>query len=207
MEIFLSKIGKQFNREWIFRDVEFVFPDNSTSVIIGRNGSGKSTLLQVIAGSLLPTKGVVSYRHQGKQIQADQIFTHLAIVAPYLELIEEFTLKEMLRFHFSFKQILDNLNEKTIIDRLAFHSSLNKPIRNYSSGMKQRVKLALALFSKVPLILLDEPTMNLDQEGISWYHDILRDFSGDRTVIICSNLQQTEASFAGQTLEVEAFKS
>lgn len=206
MEIRLSSIGKQFNREWIFRDLTCAFPSGSMAAIAGRNGSGKSTLLQVIAGSLAPTEGSVSYTDHAEVIPPELHFRHLTMVAPYMDLVEEFTLPEMIRFHFSFKRYLHQYNQKTLLDRLGFGTLPSKPIRNFSSGMKQRVKLALAFMSDVSVLLLDEPSMNLDQEGIDWYHRLLTDLRRDRTVVICSNLLQTEAAPAEIIIRVEDYK-
>lgn len=206
MKIELENIGKKFNTEWIFRDVNFSFEEQSVSAILGRNGSGKSTLLQVIAGNLHPTVGQVTYTSIGKQVSSDEIFQHLTLVAPYMELIEDFTLSEMLSFHFSFKSYLPGYDQQAISDLLGFSSVKHKQIRQFSSGMKQRVKLVLGILSNVPLILLDEPTMNLDKSGIDWYLELIRKFSGNRTVIICSNLHQTESAFAGKSLQIEDYK-
>jgi ABC-type multidrug transport system ATPase subunit len=206
MRIQLEQIGKKFNTEWIFRNVTFSFEENSASAILGRNGSGKSTLLQVIAGNLHPTSGNVTHILDGQKISGEEIFRHLTMVAPYLELIEDFTLKEMLEFHFSFKRYLPGHNISTVTDLLEFPSMKLKQIRQFSSGMKQRVKLVLAILSDVPLILLDEPTMNLDKAGIDWYLELIGKLAGNRTIIICSNLHQTESAFAGQSLQIEEYK-
>ncbi len=206
MKIQLEQIGKRFNTEWIFRDVSFSFEENSVSAILGRNGSGKSTLLQVIAGNLHPTIGSVSYIHDGKIIPGDQIFHYLAMVAPYLEIIEDFTLKEMIEFHFSFKRFLPGLDISTVTGLLEFPAMKHKQIRQFSSGMKQRLKLALAICSEVPILLLDEPTMNHDANGVDWYLGLIKQFAGNRTVIICSNLHQTESAFASKSLHIEDFK-
>jgi ABC-type multidrug transport system ATPase subunit len=207
MQIRLSDIGKQFNRDWIFRNVNELIEDGSDIAVIGRNGSGKSTLMQVMAGSLVPTKGSVEWSVRGVPVHGDQVYRHLTIVAPYLELIEEFTLPEMIRFHFSFKNHLPGTDEKFIVDRLGFGRSGNKPIRNFSSGMKQRVKLILAMLSSVSLVLLDEPTMNLDQEGIAWYLSLVTEFKTSRTMIICSNQKETEAGFVSRIIRIEDYKN
>jgi ABC-type multidrug transport system ATPase subunit len=206
MNIHLENIGKKFNTEWIFRDLSFSFEERTASSILGRNGSGKSTLLQVIAGNLHPTSGTVTYRCNGNQIASDDLFKHLTLVAPYMELIEDFTLKEMLEFHFSFKHYLPGYDLASVIELLEFPAMKHKQIRQFSSGMKQRVKLVLAILSDVPLILLDEPTMNLDNAGISWYLELIRKFAGKRTMIICSNLHHTESAFATKSLQIEDYK-
>ena len=206
MKIQLEQIGKKFNTEWIFRNVSFSFEENSASAILGRNGSGKSTLLQVIAGNLHPTCGTVHYTHDGQNINVEDVFRHLTMVAPYLELIEDFTLQEMLEFHFSFKNYLPGHDISSVTDLLGFPAMKHKQIRQFSSGMKQRVKLVTAVLSDMPMILFDEPTMNLDKAGIDWYLELVNKFAGRRTVIICSNLHQTESAFAAKLLEIEGFK-
>jgi ABC-type multidrug transport system ATPase subunit len=206
VRIELQDIGKKFNTEWIFRKVSFVFEENSTSAILGRNGSGKSTLLQVVAGNLHPNSGQVIYTKDGQQIHGNNIFRHLTIVAPYMELIEDFTLREMLEFHFSFKQFLPGIDIASATEMLGFSNVKHKQIRQFSSGMKQRVKLITAIMSDVPLILLDEPTMNLDKAGIDWYLSLIGNYARNRTIIICSNLHQTESAFASKALQIEDYK-
>ena len=206
IRIDLQDIAKKFNTEWIFRKVSFTFEENSTSAILGRNGSGKSTLLQVVAGNLHPNAGQVIYTRNGKAIPGEDIFRQLAMVAPYMELIEDFTLREMLEFHFSFKQYLPGFDIASATELLGFSNVKFKQIRQFSSGMKQRVKLITAILSDVPLLLLDEPTMNLDKAGIDWYLGLIGNYAGDRTIIICSNLHQTESAFASKALQIEEYK-
>ena len=206
MRIELEDVGKKFNTEWIFRKVSFTFEEHSTSAILGRNGSGKSTLLQVVAGNIHPTSGKVAYHMDGRVIPGDEIFRHLTMAAPYLELIEDFTLREVLEFHFSFKKFLPDFDLASATDLLGFPNVKHKTIRQFSSGMKQRVKLITAILSDVPLVLLDEPTMNLDNAGIDWYLTLIEKYALNRTLIICSNLHHTESAFATSSLQIEDYK-
>ena len=206
MKIILEKTGKKFNTEWIFRDLTYIFEEGENYAVLGRNGSGKSTLLQVIAGSMLPSEGKIKYSHAGKEIRDEEIFRSISCCAPYLELIEEFKLKEMLQFHFRFKSLLKGYSLDDVIQLLGFTGVENKPIRLFSSGMKQRVKLIQAFLSDTPLLLLDEPTTNLDQSGMEWYIELITKFSANRTVIICSNLQQQETNFCKGLIRIEDYK-
>jgi ABC-type multidrug transport system ATPase subunit len=207
VKIILTGTGKKFNNEWIFRDLSYSFEKDHTYAILGRNGSGKSTLLQVIAGNIHPSSGKVNYYNEDQEISVEKIFQHLTVVAPYQELIEEFTLREMLDFHFAFKSLVPGYTIPDIIDRIGFKDSGRKIIRLFSSGMKQRVKLVLALFSDVPVILLDEPAMNLDENGMNWYLQLVSEMTKNRIIIVCSNLQQKETVFCKEKLFIDDFKS
>jgi ABC-type multidrug transport system ATPase subunit len=206
VKIILTSTGKKFNSEWIFRELSYSFEKDNAYAVLGRNGSGKSTLLQVIAGSINPTSGTVNYRSGGQEIPVEKIFQRLTIVAPYQELIEEFTLREMLDFHFFFKSPVPGITIPGIIDRIGFKDSGRKTIRFFSSGMKQRVKLILALFSDVDIVLLDEPTMNLDESGTDWYLQLVGELSKNRIILVCSNLQQKETAFCKEKLFIEDYK-
>lgn len=205
MKIELEQIGRRFNREWIFRKINYSFCLGKSYAILGINGSGKSTFLQVISGSLAPSEGKLSYSFNDKSIDVEQIFEHLSIATPYLELIEEFTLAELLNFHFQFKKRIHNLNNEQIIGLLDMEKSKNKQLKYFSSGMKQRVKLILAFCSDTPILLLDEPTSNLDEQGIQWYKKLVSDFTKNRLTIVCSN-QSHEYDFCQEQLFITDYK-
>ena len=202
MKITLQNLSKRYNREWIFRHIEYEFIVGKKYAITGSNGSGKSTLLQVIAGSLMHNEGSIEM-HNGQLLSNEQHYQHISIATPYLELIEEMTALEMLRFHSTFKQLI--LPAAEILQIVNLQASAKKQIRYYSSGMKQRFKLALAFFSKIPILLLDEPTTNLDEDGIALYHQLIKNYTTNKLVIVCSNDKQ-EYSFCEEVLEVGRYK-
>lgn len=185
MKIITEKVGKRFQFEWIFRDVNLFFDPNQSYAIIGSNGSGKSTFLKLLAGIELPSHGKIRFEQEGKTIDDSEVFRNVAYVAPYLELIEEFTLAEIIDFHFKMKNIDMKLNDALSI--LGLEKSKDKQLQFFSSGMKQRVKLFLAVYSNTPILFLDEPTVNLDQQGCKWYLELVQQFVGKKTIIISSN--------------------
>ncbi|MGV3705791.1 MAG: ABC transporter ATP-binding protein [Arcticibacter sp.] len=205
MEIKLDNIGRRFNREWIFEGVNYTFQKNTSYAILGHNGSGKSTFLQVVAGSLSPSAGAISCNLKGKSVDMEHMYQHVSIAAPYLELIEEMSLRELLKFHFHFKKPLQQLSVEQIIALLGFERSAAKPVKYFSSGMKQRTKLALALCSDTPLVMLDEPASNLDSAGVTWYREMISQFGKDRTLIVCSN-QEYEYDFCQEKLLITDYK-
>lgn len=206
MQISLSETGKRFNRDWIFRKLSFEFKSGLSYAITGANGSGKSTLLQVIAGAVVASEGEVKYEISGKLIEPDDFYRHLAIAAPYQELVEEMTLSEFLHFHTQFKPFLAGYDAERIMEEVSLPHAAHKQIRYYSSGMKQRVKLAQAFFSDVPVLLLDEPCTNLDVDGIALYQRLISQFTNDRLVIVSSNDQQ-EYGFCQELLHLGRFKT
>ncbi len=206
MQINLQQIGKKFNREWVFRNINYEIPSGARLAILGSNGSGKSTLLQVISGILSPSEGNAEYLYQSNSISVEDVFQHFSIASPYLELIEEMSLTEMIDYHFSFKNRLQKLSTSEIITLLGLESSTNKEIRYFSSGMKQRLKLALAILSDVACILLDEPCSNLDKQGIAWYQGLLEKYTQQRTLIICSN-QEYEYEICDKFISIMDYKS
>ncbi len=206
MQINLQQIGKKFNREWVFRNINYEIPSGARVAILGANGSGKSTLLQVISGILSPSEGEINFQTTNSTISIDDVFEHFSIASPYLELVEEMTLIEMIEFHFSFKKRLQNLSNQEIIALLGLEKSSHKEVRHFSSGMKQRLKLALAVLSSVACVLLDEPCSNLDKQGISWYQELLKTYTQERTLIICSN-QEYEYEICDKYLSIMDYKS
>ncbi len=205
MKINLEHIGRRFNREWIFKDVNYIFESGISYAILGANGAGKSTLLQIISGSLTSSEGIITYSKDNILLNPENVFKHLSMAAPYLELIEEFTLRELIDFHFRFKKYLPGLDRDLLVDLTGLKRSENKAIKNFSSGMKQRVKLALAFCSDTEIILLDEPVSNLDQQGVEWYLSLIEKYASGRILIICSN-QIQEYSFCKMQLNIADYK-
>lgn len=207
MSIILQDLGRRYNREWIFRHLDYSLSFGKKYAILGPNGSGKSTLLKVISGSLAPSQGKIDYVDTNMQpIQPENVFQELAIAAPYMELIEEFTLRELIAFHFKFKSFLPGFDTEGIVQLLGLEKSLDKEVRFFSSGMKQRVKLALACCSSSSVVLLDEPMSNLDTAGEDWYLTLIeRTIQADRLLIIGSN-QEKEYAFCDEHIQIMSYK-
>lgn len=205
MKISLNNLGKRYNREWIFRNLSVQFNINKHYAITGPNGSGKSTLLQIIGGSTIYNEGEIFYHESDKTIEPEKFFKKISFAAPYLELIEEMTLIEFFAFHQKMKGWLSSIDTKEIIFMLGLEKSSYKQIRYFSSGMKQRVKLAQAIFSNVPAVLLDEPLTNLDDEGILLYHSLIKNYCNNRLVIVSSN-DKNEYSFCEEKIDMLNYK-
>jgi ABC-type multidrug transport system ATPase subunit len=205
MVIEVEKLGKKYAKEWIFRNLNARFDSKFSYAITGPNGSGKSTLIQILSGAFLPTEGSIKYTLQDENIAEEEIYLHLDIITPYLELIEEFSLEEFLTFHFRFKKLKSGLTLNDFISLVYLENDRSKLIQNFSSGMKQRLKLGLAFFSESKICLLDEPTSNLDEQGIAWYLKHIETILREKLVIISSN-QIREYDFCDNIIHIPDFK-
>ncbi len=206
MQIVVDRIGKKFVREWIIRNATFKLEKGQKYVFVGPNGSGKSTCLQLLTGMFPVSEGTINYVSEaGVNIDTDNWYKHLVIAAPYMELVEEFTLREHVDFHRKFKPLKGGISISDFEDFIQLSGASNKVIRHFSSGMKQRLKLGLAFMSDVPIVFLDEPTSNLDLQGIRWYLENVTILAEDQLVILGSNVQQ-EYEFCENIISVSAFK-
>lgn len=214
MKIKFSNAGKRFNREWIFRNADLEFNSSTSYAITGPNGSGKSTMLQCIGGMLQLSEGKIDYKLQdaSNAVQAadidlkqEEVYKQVSFCAPYLDVIEEMSLTEFLQFHNQFKAFINSVSIQNIIEEIGLQDAMNKQIRFYSSGMKQRVKLAQAIFSDAFIVLLDEPCSNLDTKGIELYHSLIEKYCRRKLVIVCSN-DEVEYSFTKERISVLDYK-
>lgn len=205
MKIQLTEASKRFQYEWIFKNLNLHLQSGDSLAVTGSNGSGKSTLLKCIAGSIPLSSGKITWANEQNEIPSSDWYQKLSISAPYLELPEEFTLNELLDFHFQFKSPIPEISISEMVKTMYLDQHANKPVSQFSSGMKQRVKLSLALFSDCPVVFLDEPTSNLDARGIAWYLDLIKNFGSNRILIICSN-EPREFEFCTKKIKLEEYK-
>jgi ABC-type multidrug transport system ATPase subunit len=206
MKIVLEHISKRFQRYWIFKEVNFSFSGPGAYALLGPNGSGKSTLLRVIAGMQSPSQGKLHFYDDKEQpIAPEEIFSNTSFCAPGMELVEELSLREFFNFHFSFKRPLPGMDVDKIIELCGLKNTADKQIGDYSSGMKQRVKLAQAIFTDAPVLLLDEPCTNLDQQGNEQYREWMEAYGKNRLVIVASN-DVREYFFCQEHIEIEQYK-
>lgn len=206
VSIRLNNVSKKYINEWIFKNVSLTVDPSQKMVVLGSNGSGKSTLLQTIASFLIPTKGELTWSNGPEKIEDDLIFKHLSMASPYMELVEDFTLEEMVEHQKTFKPFLNNLSAKEVIALMQLEHASGKYLKNYSSGMRQRVKLGLAILADCPVLLLDEPCTNLDARSIAWYQDLISRHAMQKTILVCSNTVKEEYSFCDTSVEIENYK-
>ena len=205
MQIIAQNLGKKFRNEWIFRNLNYKFQSGEAYTFVGANGSGKSTLLQVLSGFMPHSEGFINYEINKKSLTIDNFYKHLVVAAPYLELIEDFTLTEIIEFHVKFKPFTNNLSTNDFIEFIELPKAQNKEVKFFSSGMKQRVKLGLAFWSDCKILMLDEPTSNLDANATDWYLQNVQTYSKNRLLLLCSN-QPSEYEFCKNILNIQDYK-
>lgn len=203
MNLELTNIGKKYNKDWIFRGINLTLKTNERYAVLGSNGSGKSTFLKLVAGYNIPSEGAITYG----EISPDEVYKKVSIAAPYLDIYTDYTLREIAAFHQGLKPFFSGISTENFIDKIELKQAADKPLKNFSSGMLQRVKLGLAILSDTPLLLLDEPASNLDKKAINWYNKLLSEFLENRLILIASNSQSEEFQACSQALKIEDYKS
>lgn len=206
MIINAHQLGKRYRYEWIFKNLSHRLEAGQGYAITGGNGSGKSTLLQVLSGHLSPSKGTLTYEQSGKALPRELVYQQLSYAAPYIELLEEYTLQEAIAFHYGFKAM--QCTQAALIDRLGYpKSAQHKPLKYFSSGMQQRLKLALAIAADTAILLLDEPTITLDRAGMDWYAQLMQEYAyqPQRLTIVASNVAEDYAGCT-QRINILAYK-
>jgi ABC-type multidrug transport system ATPase subunit len=185
-----SNLGKRFVREWIFRKLDYSFEAGKVYAVTGPNGSGKSTLMQTLWGQSPPTTGSLSYTSGNTTVPIEDVYRYIAIATPYMDLVDEFTLREQIEFHFKLRAMQTGMTIDGIIEKMYLGESKDKSIGNFSSGMKQRLKLGLAFYTQADLLFLDEPGTNLDKRAFEWYLSLLENRNPSTTLFIASNNQE-----------------
>lgn len=206
IQVSLENAGKRFNRDWIFRDLSQTFSTGEAWLVSGSNGSGKSTLLKTLLGYAPLSEGTLRCKVNDREVPLQLMYRHFSISAPYLELYEELTLDEAAAFHFKLKPPLVHVSMENFATLLELEHARHKPIKFFSSGMKQRVRLGLAILAGTEAVLLDEPTSNLDRNAVQWYRNLISEFRGSRLFVVSSNQQPDEYFFCESELRVEDFK-
>lgn len=196
LNLTVERLTKEFNRRTIFRDISFSLSNGQSLAITGKNGSGKSTLVKILCGVLSPTKGTIEYIADGKKLKPDDVKHSLGLVSPYLQLYDEFTGLENLL-------VLSNIRSNSVpvkaravqlLEQFGLGKRQDDYLRTYSSGMRQRLKYAFALLHQPVFLILDEPTSNLDVEGVELVKQVVEE-QKRRAILIVATNDAIEASW------------
>ncbi len=204
MVIRVENLSKRFRQNWVFRKLAFQMESNNIYGISGPNGSGKSTLLQILAGIIPASQGKVMYLKNENILPEDTWYSEISYAAPYAELFDYMNLEELLHQHLALRCFYSGLAANEFIDLCFLNGHENKLIRMYSSGMKQRLKLAFAILTESQVLFLDEPLTNLDAQTKTWYRKLLEKYRAERIVLIASN-DPEDFILVDHRIEIESY--
>jgi heme exporter protein A len=211
IELICDKISKDYDRKNVFKNVSFDLKTSQSLAITGKNGSGKSTLIKIIANIINPNSGSYKILHNGSELPQNKLYKVTGLIAPYLNLYDELTGYENLLFFYNLKTGVNKLNpqKKSIIDKyfdeLNLSHAKDEQVKNYSSGMRQRLKFAFAIMNDPELLLLDEPTGNLDHEGRDVFFNIIKKRKKDCLILLATN-DEDEKNLCDACLNIEDYK-
>ncbi len=205
MIIKLDQISKRYTRHWIIKKVDLELNAGEPYALLGSNGSGKSTLLKIISGFLSPTKGKVSYRKEGQEIENSQIFKYVSYAAPYVSPLKSLSIKGMLSFYLKHKSLRAGISEADFYDIMQLPVSRDALLSELSSGQLQRLSLSMAILADTDILLLDEPGSYLDTASKEWLQNLIAAHHTDRVTIIASN-DESDLLHTHDRINIEDYK-
>jgi heme exporter protein A len=201
-----ESINKTFGRRLIFKNISFKLNLSTIFGISGPNGSGKSTLVKIIANIISPSAGRIIHNLNGSEIKPEKLHNHIGLVSPYLVLYDEFTAYENLNYFSEIRGISFNKERvDSLLNKFLLFGRKDDLVKTYSSGMKQRLKFIFALMHSPQLIVLDEPTSNLDDEGKEVVYELVR-VEGNKNIVIIASNEKTDLTLCGETIDLNNYK-
>ena len=202
-----QSVSKFFGRRLIFKGIDFNWSENGVYGVSGPNGSGKSTIVKIIAGLISASEGKIIHKLNNEEIIPEKLHNHIGFVSPYLILYEEFSAWENLNIFAKIRSIEFNENKiSELLDKLKILHRKDDLVKTYSSGMKQRLKFVFALMHSPELIIFDEPTSNLDDEGKETVYSLVKEESKNSVVVLASN-EKTDLGYCNEILYLEKYKA
>lgn len=200
-------LNKSFGRRLIFNDLQFKFDKSGIYGISGPNGSGKSTLVKIIAGIIGASKGKINHKVNGKEIREENLHNHIGFVSPYLILYEEFSTYENMKLFADIRGIKFNSDRVDyLLEKFLLFKRKDDLLKTYSSGMKQRVKFIFALMHTPELLILDEPTSNLDDEGKNSVYELIKE-EGQKNIVLIASNEKNDLEICSDIVFLEKYKN
>ena len=180
-----KELGKNFKNKHVLNQINIHVPEGKIYCIMGPNGAGKSTLLKMISGIEKPTEGDINFKGEnwkredlktiGSLIEEPGLFDNLTV---------EDNIKLKLKLHH-----VENKDQEQILNTLGFGDHNQEKVKGFSTGMRQRLGIALAFMGNPDLVVLDEPTNGLDTFGIHELRELLMlEKKQGKTIIIASHM-------------------
>ncbi|MBX7042872.1 MAG: ABC transporter ATP-binding protein [Ignavibacteria bacterium] len=207
LSIHTKDLTKKYSGKTIFKNISFELSSGDSAVIVGRNGSGKSTLMKIIAGIISPSSGTMSFMNNGNKVEFHDVKRKLGFVSPYLNLYDELSAIENLRLFSGLKSDSAAGDEGlvSLLELTGLADRRNDEVKTYSSGMKQKLKIAFAMLNEPELLMLDEPRSNLDKSGIETMERIAEMQKGKGILIIATN-DEDDLKLCSKRINIEEHK-
>jgi heme exporter protein A len=200
-------VGQRFGRLVLFRRLGLRLAGGRSLAITGANGSGKSTLLRILAGLLTPTRGTVRLEVEGTDVAPEDRPLRVGLVAPYLSVYDSLSARENLAFLARARRLEGAAPRiEAALERVQLAARAGDLVGTFSSGMKQRVKYAAALLAEPPLLMLDEPSTNLDVRGLEMVRAVMRQQRDDGRLLLVATNDADEAAACDERLRIEDFR-
>jgi len=190
-----TSLAIHFHKKRLFSPISLTLSQGQAIAVIGPNGSGKTSLLRAFCGQLRPQEGTLSWFHQDKPIEPEDLYKYLSWAGPYMDLFAELTLAQQLKLHFSLKPCVFKEPVRDCAEALRLTEHLSKPLKHFSSGMLHRLKMGMAIFTDTPLLVLDEPTATLDETQKNNLLNLIQAYRNDRCLILASNIEDEYKHF------------
>lgn len=183
----ISNLTQRFDGREVFGGLDFAF-DGSCLAVVGPNASGKSTLLRILAGLLTPTVGEAKILLDGEEIQPNRARPLIGLAAPEVQLYSELSARENIGFVLRARGLSDiNRRVDAALERVELTERCDDAVGELSSGLRQRAAIAAAIAHEPAILLLDEPSSNLDESGIRMLHRIVEQQRARGLVVIATN--------------------
>jgi heme exporter protein A len=203
-KIIAEDICHKFNQRKIFEGISFDISSGQSMVLTGANGSGKTTLVRIICHLIRPQAGNITFSRDNKEIVIHHIYPHIGLVGPYLQLYVQLTAFENYKFFAKIHGLKTDLKLfKSLMEKMGLAGRELDELRTYSSGMMQRAKYVMALIHQPHILILDEPSVNLDESGATLVYDIMAEQKKDKILILATN-EPEEFKFGDEQISLDA---
>ena len=202
----VHQISKKFGQNLVWQNISFVH-EKGVLGIEGPNGSGKSTLLKCLAGLLAPSSGSITWKNKNKELELNTIKQNIGYAAPYISLYRELSIMENLHFLSKLRKApADQKSFRQLLKKVELDHVPDRPYGNLSTGQQQRSRLAAALFSDSPVIMLDEPGSNLDEQGRALISDIIAQARDKKKLVLLASNNHDELDLCDRIFSVKQQK-
>lgn len=203
-----ENLGKKYFGKKIFSSMDFSCENGDALGILGPNGSGKSTVAQIATGLISPSSGTFEIEFDGEKLSKDERKNFVGIAAPYLRLYDEFDALEHIRLILGMRGMtFDHDFAISMLEEFQLKTALRKDIRAFSTGMYQRMRLLNAVVHRPKVLVLDEPTSNLDSDGEKLVFDIIKTFVASGGIVLLATNSEKEASLTNKKLNLIDYKN